>query len=172
MNLIKKIGLLILIMIVVIISIFKCHNHSKSESITNNFKLQIGTYLIDTIRTNFGGYSKYKYSNLEIEYSSDSTFRLNERVPFIIDTIGKWNAGGGDPESWNWMYFECWGYEKYKPNIGSQFSLVWTKDSIFYINGCAPKLGNQFIQEIYFKKISRRAVTQIKPQTGASISEE
>ncbi|TDG35040.1 hypothetical protein EZJ43_15850 [Pedobacter changchengzhani] len=102
------------------------------------------------------GYTKDSllYGKLKISFYSDSTFKLNFDVPFLFGSSGKWLAGGRDVEDWNRMYYKSWKFpdEDYQ---GNQFSGVWTQDSIFYINGATPKDNQDFIQEIYFKKIKQ-----------------
>jgi len=122
---------------------------------TLNYHLQIGDYLLDIQRTELGTYmdDSNKYKNLKMSFYSNHTFLMNFKVPFIFDSVGRWNAAGAGLEDWNWLYYESWGYSSYKENIGDQFTSPWTPDSIFYINGATPQRGKEGIQRIYFKKI-------------------
>jgi hypothetical protein len=121
-----------------------------------NFQKQIGTYALDIKKTILGDYDKDSsyYKNLRIFFKDDSSFSLNMKVPFIYDSIGKWNAAGAGLEDWNWLYYKSWDYSKYEKNTGDQFTQPWTNDSIFYMNGATPQLERKGIQRIYFRKLS------------------
>jgi hypothetical protein len=122
-----------------------------------NFHKQIGIYVLDINKTALGIYSKDSvlYKCLRIVFRTDSTFSMNMRVPFMYDSVGKWVPAGGGLDDWNRLFYKSWNYQKYDKNAGNQFTQPWTKDSIFYINGATPQDRAEFIQEIYFRKISR-----------------
>ena len=109
---------------------------------------QIGTYILDTTKTSLTGYrdSFDKYKSLTITFSKDS-FYLNQKVPFIFDSIGTWTVSEGGVEDWNWLYY------KSNPNISTQFTEPWTTDSVFYLNSVTPQKGQVAINVIYFKKM-------------------
>ena|SRR5436190_1102733 len=158
----KKSATIVLIAILIIISIslvwylWLSYNNRKAEK--ENFQKQIGTYILDVDKTFLGTYKKDSalYRNLLITFKEDSTFIMNMKVPFIYDSSGKWIAGGGYPEDWNRLFYKNWNYSKYDKNAGNQFTQPWTDDSIFYINGATPENDAEFIQEIYFKKITSK----------------
>jgi hypothetical protein len=133
-----------------ICSLFACSCADKKAKV-RNFNMQIGTYLLDIKRTNLGVYNKDTtlYKQLLIFFKSDSTFYLNMNVPFIYDSVGKWSVAGAYIEDWNILYF------KRNNKISDQFTSPWSEDSIFYINSATPREGNELIQKIYFRKISR-----------------
>lgn len=142
-------------MIVFFSSIYLWINKEKNKAKTVNFKKQLGVYALDIKKTELGIYSKKVdiYKNLQISFNLDGTFNMNMKVPFLFDSIGKWNAAGNGLEDWNWLYYESWDYSKYKENIGNQFTSPWTVDFSFYINGATPQKGEQGIQMIYFIKV-------------------
>jgi|688.fasta_scaffold345603_1 hypothetical protein len=157
----KRLTLLLLVFIltifIVLYLLYFRNERANIRAEEANFQKQVGTYTLDLRRTDLGSYSRdsNKYRLLTITFNSDSTFVMNMRVPFIFDSMGKWNAAGGGLEDWNWLYFKSWGYEKYEKNRGNQFSQPWTTDSVFYLNGASPRSGEYGVQEIYFKKIRR-----------------
>lgn len=116
------------------------------------FQMHIGTYVLDTDKTDMGGYRGEieKYSKLTITFRADSTFQLNMSVPFLEDSSGNWFAGDGSPYDFNQLFFRCRNYEG---QLGEQFYPPFSDDSIFLLNSCTPKQGAQPIHEIYFKKI-------------------
>jgi len=120
-----------------------------------NFRVQLGIYLLDIEKTKLGPYiiDSNVFKGLKITFNPDHTFTMNFRVPFLFDSIGRWNSAGVGLEDWNWLYYESWGYSSYKENVGDQFTSPWTADSIFYINGATPQRGREGIQRIFFKKI-------------------
>jgi hypothetical protein len=131
-------------------------NNRKAQQL--NFKKQLGTYVLDVKRTNLGSYKKdsVRYKKLQITFADDSTFVMNMKAPFLYDSIGRWIAGGGGLEDWNRLFYKSWHYSDYDKNSGNQFTQPWTKDSIFYINGATPQSGEEFIQEIYFRKLQSK----------------
>ena len=113
------------------------------------FEKQLGTYVLDIYKTDLGIYKKDidLYKDLKITFKADSTFIMNLRVPFIFDSIGRWEAGGAGLEDWNWMYY------KSNKKIRTQFDQCCLTDSTFYMNSTTPQQGHDAIGEIYFKKI-------------------
>ena len=139
-----------------------------------NFIQQIGTYALDMRKTKLGGYAKDSllYKKLRITFREDSTFHINFQVPFIYDTVGKWNTEGIGLDDYNHMYYRKWGYSKFKLNKGDQFTHVWAPDadledkighfyllahdSTFTICGCTSQDGREWIKDIWFTKLSRQ----------------
>jgi len=114
------------------------------------FREQIGTYYLDIKKTKLGTYSvdAALYQKLRITFKSDSTFSTNMQVPFLYDSTGKWESGGGGLEDWNWLNY------KSNTNIRTQFDQCCLPDSTFYLNSPTPQEGQESIQRIYFKKLS------------------
>lgn len=137
----------------VIMVFVSCYNGQEGREI--NFKNQLGTYVLDIHKTVLGNYSKDStgYKNLRITFKADSTFSMNMKVPFICDSIGRWNAG--NMKEWNYLWYKQWGYKDYEIGKGNQFTRPYTTDSnvYFLINATTPQDGAAFIQEIYFRKI-------------------
>ncbi|MDP4131035.1 MAG: hypothetical protein Q8939_12810 [Bacteroidota bacterium] len=129
--------------------------NASQEGRNKNFQDQLGTYILDTRKTVLGGYSKDSdvYKNLRIVFRADSTFSMNMKVPFIYDSVGRWNAG--NMKEWNYLWFKKWGYKDYKEGKGNQFTRPYIADSnvYFLINGTTPQDSAAYIQEIYFRKI-------------------
>lgn len=151
----KMFGIILSAMLFVFLIIYFWINMVDKKAETNNFNKQIGVYFLDIYKTDLGFYSRDTgiYKNLQIEFKSDGTFYMNMKVPFLFDSIGKWNASGNGLEDWNWLYYKSWDYSLYKKNTGNQFTSPWTLDSSFYINGATPQKGQKGIQMIYFTKI-------------------
>ena len=156
----KKVLMIILILllsitlIITFFSLWIYHENKTAEN--NNFLKTIGVYVLDTDKTSLGIYKNttLKFKKLVIAFNKDGTFHMNMDVPFICDSSGLWNAGGGNLDDWNWLYYRSWNFAQYKKNTGDQFTRPWTSDSIFYINSATPKKGQQGINQIYFRKIS------------------
>jgi len=127
--------------------LFSCS--SSQEAKKRNFHKQLGTYKLDIRKTNLGNYlvDSDLYAKLIITFDIDSTFEMNMQVPFIFDSIGKWEAGYGLDE-WNWIYY------KSNNEIKTQFDQCCLQDSTFYLNSTTPKKGFESIKKIYFKKIN------------------
>lgn len=159
MRILKSIGgILLLCIVIVIIGWIIWNIASWYQGKKENFQKQLGTYVLDTYKTELGNYSKDSniYKNLRITFKSDNTFYMNMKVPFIYDSTGKWNAGSTGLEDWNWLWYKAWGYSNYKEDNGNQFTPPWTNDSIFYINAAKSQDGAEGIQEIYFRKIKNK----------------
>lgn len=114
----------------------------------NNRELMVGVYMLNLSKTDLGRYSKDSviYKNLSLELYKDGSFKFNMDVPFIYDSSGIWIKGNKNPEDWNYL--------KYQKNklISTQFD--YEGDEL-YLNSTTPKKGNQFIQEIYFRRSKR-----------------
>ena len=156
-NGLKIIGIILTIILLVFLSMYLLINKEDDKVKMINLKKQVGVYTLDITKTELGIYTKEidMYKNLQISFNSNGTFYMNMKVPFLFDSVGKWNAAGNGLEDWNWLYYESWGYSDYKENTGNQFTSPWTADSSFYINGATPKKGKKGIQMIYFRKIFR-----------------
>lgn len=126
------------------------YDYGNKQAAKKRFSEQIGTYCLDIKKTKLGTYNKdvTLYQKLRITFKPDSTFSTNMRVPFLYDSIGKWESGGGGLEDWNWLSY------KSNSNIRTQFDQCCLPDSTFYLNSATPQDGQEFIQEIYFKKCS------------------
>ena len=88
-------------------------------------KDQIGKYVIDMNRTEWGEYEveKDNYKDLTIEFKPDMTFEVSRSVPFLLDTTGMYVVRGrgkvcdfcfsswiekyGNDCSGNWLW-PCW----------------------------------------------------------------
>lgn len=146
----KKILIVFAVLFSIILLIIIFYKLDIDKAKRNNFEEQIGIFIIDTNNTTWGKYDKKSYDNLSIIFNADSTFHLNMSVPFIFDSCGRWEAGGGDIDTWGTLYFRNMKYEN---QTGEQFSqITFSEDSSFYINSCTPKNGKDFIQEIHFIK--------------------
>lgn len=57
---------------------------------------QIGKYVIDMERTEWGDYEEEKdnYSDLSIVFKKDMTFEVSRSVPFLVDTTGTYIIRG------------------------------------------------------------------------------
>jgi len=151
-NPMKK-GITEALILFVILSVFSACilvscNNSAQEGRRKVFQEQLGTYVLDIHKTELGKYSKDSnlYKNLSIIFKPDSTFYMNIKVPFIYDSTGTWQAG--NLNEWNYLFY------KSNPNINTQFTRPETADSTFLLNSTTPQAGADFIQEIYFRKIS------------------
>jgi hypothetical protein len=127
--------------------VFTSCNNLSQEGRTKNFREQLGTYILDINKTQLGTYEKDSniFKKLTITFKADSTFYMNLKVPFIYDSVGRWNAGS--MKEWNYLYY------KSNMNITTQFTRPEIPDSIFLLNSTTPQKGAEPIQEIYFKKI-------------------
>ena len=113
----------------------------------------VGTYQFDAQKTYLGAYSEdsIHYSQLMLTLSNDSTFFTNMRVPFLIDTCGKWSSDGIGLEQWNYLYFCSWDLSKYEPNKGNQFGSL-APDSTMEVIG-PYRDGVEGSQYLWFKKV-------------------
>ena len=147
----------ILIIFILVIRVYLFYSGDKRAE-KKHFADQLGTYVLDISKTILGTYAKDSalYKKLQLEFFADSSFKMNMKVPFIFDSAGKWKAGEGGLEDWNRLYYKSWNYKSFDKNSGNQFDQCCLPDSTFYINGATPQTGEQFIQEIYFKKIKKR----------------
>ena len=131
------------------------YHYEDSIAEKRNFNMQLGVYQLDINKTDLKSYKSDSllYKKLRITFNDDATFQMNMKVPFIYDSVGKWNAGGGDYEDWNYLYYRNWGYSKYEKNVGDPFTQPTIPDSIFYMNSTTPQQNQDALQRIYFKKI-------------------
>lgn len=54
----------------------------------------IGTYVVDTNTIDSSKFHDWKVCrDFRITFKTDSTFFMNKRVPFFVDTYGMWDAG-------------------------------------------------------------------------------
>jgi hypothetical protein len=117
-----------------------------------NFNEQLGTYKLDIQKTDLENYRKDSkiYKNLLIVFKSDSTFEMNMKVPFMFDNTGTWEAG--DMKGWNSLKYGSFKYPLH--GTGEQFTRPEYPDSTFLLNSSTPQVGAEFIEEIYFKKMT------------------
>ena len=124
---------------------------------------QIGKYVIDMERTEWGEYEAEKdnYKDLTIVFKKDKTFEVSRSVPFLVDTTGTYIIRGRgklseiclsrtktsfiekicNECSGNWLW-PCW-----EDSPG---------DSVTAIIGPTPPLNEQRqIDKLYFRKIGR-----------------
>ena len=140
--------MLVFIITAILVAWYFWYDYGNRQAAMKRFKDQVGTYFLDIRKTDLGVYSKDSalYQKLGITFKADSTFSMNMRVPFVFDSAGRWEAGGG-LEDWNWLYYKANG------NIRTQFDQCCLPDSTFYLNSTTPQKGYDFIQEIFFRKI-------------------
>ena len=152
LKVINFIGSCILLLVLIISG---CNLFDGDEGRKENFKIQLGTYILDMQKTALGPYSKdsNKYRNLSITFNADSSFSMNMKVPFLYDSSGTWTAG--NMKEWNWLRVKSFLYNDSDEHAGSQFTRPYGKDSVlfFLINGATPQNGAEFIQEIYFRTV-------------------
>ena len=124
------------------------------------FKELLGSYVLDLDKTKLeGNYitDSATYKELSITFFSDSTFRMNMKVPFMYDSVGRWKAG--NVNEWCWLFFKKFGYtdQMYSETnpSGSQFTRPYKEnsDTFFLINAATPRDNEKTISDIYFKKI-------------------
>ena len=76
---------------------------------------QIGKYVIDMERTEWGEYEAEKdnYKDLTIVFKKDKTFEVNRTVPFLLDTTGRYVIRGrGKLSDIRWSsLIEKYGYD-------------------------------------------------------------
>lgn len=123
---------------------------------------QIGKYVIDMERTEWGEYEAEKdnYKDLTIVFKKDKTFEVNRTVPFLLDTTGRYVIRGrGKLSDIRWSsLIEKYGYD-YK---GDWLWECWEDspgDSVTAIIGPPPQKKKQNeqrrIHKLYFRKIGR-----------------
>jgi hypothetical protein len=150
-----------LFVILIIPAIFLKIYFENRQATKKRFKEQLGTYKIDIQKTNLGSYENDSntYKELTITFNSDSTFICNKKVPFMLDSIGFWKAGGSGVEEWNYLFYK----EEINGNtISDQFDQSYGRDSSFMINSVTPQIGENSVNQIFFNKFH---------PTGASLSE-
>lgn len=130
-----------------------CGNNAGRQQ---TFKELIGSYVLDLDKTKLeGSYKKDSdtYKNLLITFLPDSTFKMNMKVPFMYDSIGRWKAG--NVNEWCWLLFDNFKYDERNENSGSQFTRPYREksDTFFLINAATPRDNEKTISDIYFKKI-------------------
>lgn len=74
------------------------------------------------------------------------------RTPFLDDSSGRWNTGSGAIDTWNYLYPEKYGLDKYQANVGDQFDDLGP-DSTFALVGEQMNYNNPNSKYIWFKKI-------------------
>jgi len=118
----------------------------------------IGTYEIDTILSKLDDYkdSMFLFSTLTLILKADCTYFQNRSVPFIEDTFGRWNAGPGDFETYNYICNNSMAIEgSYHLDEGTQFSYIGEDFTIdFQIKDSL--VGVRRRQNVVFKKVLTR----------------
>lgn len=124
---------------------------------------QIGKYVIDMERTEWGEYEaeKNNYKDLTIVFKEDMTFEVSRSVPFLLDTTGMYFTGGrGDVSQ---FCFSSWIEKRsFKEKICNECSGNWLwpcwedspGDSVTAIIAPNPQHNEQRqIPKLYFRKI-------------------
>ncbi|HVM86675.1 MAG TPA: hypothetical protein VMT76_00710 [Puia sp.] len=149
-------GMAILSLIVFVFIYFVGCSFGANTGRKETFKELLGSYVLDLDQTKLGAdYIKdsVTYKKLVITFFPDSTFRMNMRVPFMYDSIGRWRAG--NVNEWCWLLFDSFKYDDKNENSGSQFTRPYKEksDTFFLINAATPRDNNKTVSDIYFKKI-------------------
>jgi hypothetical protein len=147
--------ILIIPLIFMVVFWVRC-NDRVNEGRQNTFNELLGSYVLDLTKTKLG--DEYiadsgRYKALTITFLSDSTFKMNMRVPFMYDSVGIWKAG--NVNEWCWMLFKGFKYDVDNENSGSQFTRPFEEgaDTLFLINAATPQDYQKTISDIYFRKI-------------------
>ena len=119
-------------------------------------KEQIGKYIIDMERTEWGEYEveKDNYKDLTIVFNSDMTFEVNRSAPFLLDTTGQYVIRGAGELSD--IYFSS---EIQKRGITRNGTWLWEcwevapGDSVTAIIGPIPQHNKRQIPKLYFRKV-------------------
>ncbi len=131
-------------------------NYSCDPILKQRKKNQIGKYVIDTDRTEWGEYETEKdnYKDLTIVFNPNMTFEVSQSVPFLLDTTGQYVIRGtgelcdiffssqirkyGITQNGIWLW-PCW---------------VEQQDTITAIITPTPQQNeNRVIPKLYFRKI-------------------
>lgn len=146
----NKLLIFLLLIILAGLAVFLRFRHVDRSAETNNFKKQVGSYVLDIDKTNLQEYKKDidRYKGLTLVFRPDSSFRFNMKVPFIYDSTGRWRASGSSIDEWNTMNFSV------NENISTQFSQCCGEDGTFYMNSTTPQKGHAAIGEIFFRRIN------------------
>lgn len=142
-----------------IVFLYPSCSHSGDPILMQRKNNQVGNYVIDMNRTEWGEYEEEKenYKDISIFFTSDMTFKVNRSVPFLPDTCGVYVIRGkgqlsdirfsnlikkhGDTYSGNWLW-ECWEDKN--------------GDSVTAIIGPVPQQNeHRLIPKLFFKKISK-----------------
>jgi hypothetical protein len=149
-NIIFRIGILVVFVYIVVWLFY-------DPILLGRKKKQIGKYVIDMERTEWGDYEAEKdnYKDLTIVFKKDKTFEVSRTVPFLLDTTGRYVIRGRGKLSdiRFWSLIEKYSYD-YK---GSWLWECWEDspgDSVTAIIGPPPQQNEQRrIHTLYFKKI-------------------
>lgn len=129
-------------------------------------KKQIGKYVIDMERTEWGDYEAEKdnYKDLTIVFKKDTTFVVSRSVPFLLDTTGLYVVRGrgevcGDICFSSWIEKRSSKEKSCNECSGDWLWPCWEDspgDSVTAIITPAPQQNEQRrIHTLYFKKIGR-----------------
>ena len=125
---------------------------------------QIGKYVIDMERTEWGDYEEEKdnYSDLSIVFKKDMTFEVSRSVPFLVDTTG-WYVVRGRGKVCGNICFSSWIEKRsFIEKICNECSGNWLwecwevapGDSVTAIIGPIPQHNEQRqIPKLYFRKV-------------------
>ena len=137
--------------------LFQSCIYSGDSVLEQRRKDQLGKYVIDMERTEWGEYEaeKEKYKDLTIVFKKDMTFEVNRSVPFLLDTTGQYVIRGsgklcdirfpsliekyGDEYIGNWLW-PCW-----EESSGDSVTAIITPIS--------QQNEQRQIPKIYFRKI-------------------
>ena len=120
---------------------------------------QIGKYVIDMERTEWGEYEKEKdnYEDLTIVFNSDMTFVVSQSVPFLLDTTGQYVIKGT-----GCLCEVHFASEIQKHGISQYGTWLWPcwedqmNDSITVLVTPTPQQNEKrVIPKLYFRKIGR-----------------
>ena len=118
---------------------------------------QIGKYIIDMERTEWGDYEEEKdnYSDLSIVFKKDMTFEVSRAVPFLLDTTGQYVIRGADELSH--IHFSSQIQKRGITRNGTWLWECWEVapgDSVTAIIGPIPQHNEQRqIPKLYFRKV-------------------
>lgn len=151
-------GIIPFTIVVVIVSTFSLCSCGANAGRQQTFRELLGSYELDLNKTQLGNSyinDSNLYKRLIITFSSDSTFKMNMKVPFMADSAGKWKAG--NVNEWCWLLFNNLKYENGDEHPGSQFTRPYREksDTFFLINAATPRDNEKTISDIYFRKINR-----------------
>ena len=156
-NIIFRIGILVVFVYIVVWLFY-------DPILLGRKKKQIGKYVIDMERTEWGDYEAEKdnYKDLTIVFKKDKTFEVSRSVPFLLDTTG-WYVVRGRGKVCGNICFSSWIEKRsFIEKICNECSGDWLwpcwedspGDSVTAIITPAPQQNEQSqIDKLYFKKI-------------------
>lgn len=131
--------------------------YSGNSVLVQRRKDQLGKYIIDMERTEWGDYEEEKdnYSDLSIVFKKDMTFEVSRAVPFLLDTTGQYVIRGADELSH--IHFSSQIQKRGITRNGTWLWECWEVapgDSVTAIIGPIPQHNEQRqIPKLYFRKV-------------------